>query len=134
LNQPVTAHLDAIADRQFTGKIEAISTIASEDFNAGWPIPRNFDLRITLDQADARLRPGMTAEITVIVDRLRNVLIIPVHASFQKEGETFAYVWTGSKFRQQAIEVSKRSGDRVVVTKGLEAGDRIALEDPSEKE
>ena len=134
LNQPVTVHLDGIPDRQFTGKIEVISTLASEDFNAGWPIPRNFDLRISLDQADARLRPGMTAEITVIVDRLQNVLIIPVHASFQKEGETVAYIWTGSKFRPQAIAVSKRSGDRVVVTKGLEPGDRIALEDPSEKE
>jgi RND family efflux transporter MFP subunit len=134
LNQPVTVHLDAIPDRQFSGKIEAISTIASEDYSAGWPIPRNFDLRITLDQPDPRLRPGMTAEITVIVDRLPNVLIIPVHATFQKDGETFAYIWNGSKFRHQAIEVSRRSGDRVVVTKGLEADDRIALEDPSEKE
>jgi HlyD family secretion protein len=134
VNQPVTVHLDAIPDRQFSGKIGEISTIASEDYTAGWPIPRNFNLRITLDQPDPRLRPGMTAQITVIVDRLPNVLIIPVHATFQKQGETFAYIWNGSRFRQQAIEVSRRSGDRVVVTKGLDAGDRIALEDPSEKE
>jgi HlyD family secretion protein len=133
-NQSVTIHMDAIPDRQFMGKIDGISTIASEDYSAGWPIPRNFDLRITLDQLDPRLRPGMTAQITIIVDRILDVLIIPVHATFQKEGETFAYVWDGSKFRQHMVEVSKRSGDRVVIGKGLQTGDRVALEDPTAEE
>ena len=128
--QPVTVHLDAIPDRQFTGAIEEIGTLASEDFSAGWPIPRNFDLRIILDQSDPRLKPGMTAQVTVIVDRVRDALAIPVQASFQKEGETLAYVWNGSKFRPQPIEVSRRSGDRILVAKGLQAGDRIALQDP----
>ena len=130
-NQTVTVHLDAIPDRQFRGKIEEISTIASEDYSAGWPIPRNFDLRITLDELEPRLRPGMTAQIAIIVDRIPDVLIIPVHATFQKEGETFAYVWDGSKFRQHAVEVSRRSGDRVVIGKGLQTGDRVALQDPT---
>ena len=134
LNQSVTIHLDAIPDRQFTGKIDEISTIASEDYSAGWPIPRNFDLRITLDQLDPRLRPGMTAQITIIVERIPDVLIIPVHATFQKEGETFAYVWDGSKFRQHVVEVSKRSGDRVVIGRGLQTGDRVALQDPTAEE
>jgi len=134
VNQSVTVHLDAIPDRQFTGKIDEISTIASEDYSAGWPIPRNFDLRITLDQLDPRLRPGMTAQITIIVDRIPDVLIIPVHATFQKEGETRAYVWDGSRFRQHVVEVSKRSGDRIVIEKGLKPGDRVALQDPTAEE
>ena len=134
LNQSVTIHMDAIPDRQFTGKVNEISTIASEDYSAGWPIPRNFDLRITLDQLDPRLRPGMTAQITIIVDRILDVLIIPVHATFQKEGETFAYVWDGSKFSRHVVEVSKRSGDRVVIGKGLQTGDRVALQDPTVEE
>jgi len=129
--QLVTIHLDAIPDRQFTGTIEEISTLASEDFSAGWPIPRNFDVRIILDQSDPRLKPGMTAQVTVIVDRVRDALSIPVEGSFQKEGETLAYVWSGSKFRPQAIEISRRSGDRILVAKGLQPGDRIALQDPT---
>ncbi len=129
--QPVTVHLDAIPDRQFTGRIEDISALATEDFSAGWPVPRDFDVRIVLDDSDPRLKPGMTAQVTVIVDRVRDALAIPVQASFQKEGETLAYVWSGSKFRTQAIEISRRSGDRVLVAKGLQAGDRIALQDPA---
>jgi HlyD family secretion protein len=131
LKQSVTVHLDAIPDVQFTGTIEEISTLASEDFSAGWPIPRNFDVRIILDQSDPRLKPGMTAQVTVIVDRVRDALTIPVQASFQKEGETLAYVWSGSKFRTQPIEISRRSGDHILVAKGLQPGDRIALQDPT---
>lgn len=129
--QPITVHLDAIPDRQFTGRIEDISALATEDFSAGWPIPRNFDVRIILDDSDSRLKPGMTAQVTVIVDRVRDAVAIPVQASFQKEGETLAYVWSGSKFRPQPIEISRRSGDRVLVAKGLQPGDRIALQDPA---
>lgn len=129
--QPVTVHLESIPDRQFTGNIEEISTLASEDFSAGWPFPRNFNVRIVLNQFDQRLRPGMTSQVTVIVDRVADALTIPVQASFQKEGETLAYILRGSKFRAQPIQISRRSGDRILVSSGLQPGDRIALQDPT---
>jgi HlyD family secretion protein len=134
LNETVSAQLDAIPDRQFTGKIEQISTIATIDFSAGWPIPRNFNLVIGLDQADARLKPGMTTQLTVVVDRVPNALTIPVEASFQKSGHNVAYVWQGSKFEERVIDVGRRSRDRILVAKGLSPGERVALKDPSVKE
>lgn len=134
LIQNVTAQLDAIPDRQFTGKIEQISTIATMDFSAGWPIPRNFNLLITLDQADARLKPGMTAQLTIVVDKVPDALTIPVEACFQKSGQTVAYVWRGSKFEERVIEVRRRSRDRILIAKGLTPGDRVALKDPTVKE
>jgi RND family efflux transporter MFP subunit len=134
LNQPVTVQLDALPDRQFTGKLEQIGTIATTDFTAGWPIPRNFNLQIALDQQDARLKPGMTANATVIVDRIPDAITIPVQAMFQKSGETVVYVWNGSGFREQAIQVGRTSRDRILVVRGLNAGDRVALKDPTVKE
>src|ERR1022692_1407108 len=124
LKEAVSAQLDAIPDRQFTGTIEQISTIATIDFSAGWPIPRNFNLDIALDQTDARLKPGMTAQLTIVVDRVPDALTIPVEASFQKSGQTVTYVWDGSKFQEHVIEVERRSRDRILVAKGLRPGDR----------
>ncbi|HEY1903354.1 MAG TPA: HlyD family efflux transporter periplasmic adaptor subunit [Terracidiphilus sp.] len=132
--QPVTLQLDAIADRQFTGKIERIGTIATSDFSAGWPIPRNFDLQISCDQSDPRLKPGMTVQITVITDRVPNAITIPAQASFLKSGQTVAYVWNGSAFRERAIQIERRSRDRILISSGLEQGDLVALQDPSGKE
>jgi HlyD family secretion protein len=133
-HQTATVQLDAIPDRQFTGKLEQIGTIATMDFSGGWPIPRNFNLQIALDQNDPRLKPGMTAQVTVVVDRIPDAITIPVQASFQKSGQTVVYVADGSRFREQPIEVSRRSRDRILVAKGLRAGDRVALQDPSVKE
>ena len=45
LKQAATGQLDAIADRQFTGYIERIGTIASTDFSGGWPFPGILILR-----------------------------------------------------------------------------------------
>jgi HlyD family secretion protein len=131
LQQAVSVHLDAIVDRQFTGKIDKISTIASSDFNGGWPFPRNFDLSITLDQADPRLKPGMTAQLTVVVARIPNAIVLPSQATFQKSGQILAYVWDGSKFQERPLQIGRRSGDRVLITKGLNAGDRVSLSDPT---
>jgi HlyD family secretion protein len=132
--QKVAVHMDAIADREFSGKIAQISTIATSDFSGGWPFPRNFDLGIALDQTDARLKPGMSAQLTVIVNKIPNALTIPVQASFQKSGKTVAYVWEGSSFQERVIEVGRRSGDRLLVVNGLSPDDRVALADPTVKE
>ena len=59
---------------------------------------------------------------------------LPVQASFQKSGQTVAYVWAGSKFQERVIEIGRRSGDRLLVAKGLSPGDRVALQDPTGKE
>ena len=132
VNEPVTAQLDAIVDRQFTGHIEKISTIATSDFSAGWPIPRNFDLQIALDQSDPRLRPGMTVHVTVIVHRVPNAITIPAQASFMKSGRNVAYVWDGTSFAERAIRVERKSRDRLLISEGLRPGDLVALTDPTE--
>jgi HlyD family secretion protein len=133
-NQPVTVLLNAIPDRQFTGHIEQISAIASSDFSGGWPITRNFILEIVLDQTDARFKPGISGQVTVVVDRVENALTLPSQALFLRSGKNVAYVWRGNQFEEREIEVGRRSGDKILVAKGLNAGEQVALSDPTAKE
>jgi HlyD family secretion protein len=133
-DQKITAHFDGLPDRDFTGQTKQISTIATQDFSGGWPFPRNFDVAVSLDQADARLRPGMGANVRVTVDRVPNAIMIPAQASFQKSGRTVAYVLRGTKFDERRIDVARRSGDRLLVAKGLQSGEKVALQDPTLKE
>jgi len=132
--QPVTLQLNAIPDRQFTGHIEQIGEIASLDFSGGWPITRNFILLIVLDQTDPRFKPGITGDVTVVVDKVPNALTMPAQALFQKSGQNVAYVWRGGQFEERAIEVGRRSGDRILVAKGVSGGEQVALRDPTSKE
>jgi len=133
-DQPVTVQLNAIPDRQFTGHISEIGQIASLDFSSGWPINRNFTLEIGLDQTDPRFKPGITGDVTVVVDRVANALIMPSQALFQKSGQNLAYVWRGGEFEERNIEIGRRSGDKIMVARGVSAGEQVALRDPTVKE
>ena len=132
--QSVTVQLNAIPDRQFTGHIEQIGALASMDFSGGWPPTRNFVLEIALDQTDSRFKPGISGQVTVIVDRVPDAITIPTQAMFQKSGQNVAYVWRGTQFEERVIDVSKRSGDKIMVAKGVSAGEQVALRDPTAKE
>jgi HlyD family secretion protein len=134
VKQPVTVQLNAMPDREFTGHIEQIGAIASIDFSGGWPFPRNFILLIALDQADPRFKPGLTGQVMVVVDRVPDALTIPAQALFQRSGQNVAYVWQGTQFEERAIEVGRRSGDKIMIAKGVRAGEQVALKDPTAKE
>src|SRR5271169_1084722 len=134
VKQRVTVQLNAIPDRQFTGHIEQIGAIASLDFSSGWPITRNFILEIVLDQTDSRFKPGISGQVTVIVDRVADAITIPAQAMFQKSGQNVAYVWRGTEFEERAIEVGRKSGDKIMVARGVSAGEQVALRDPTAKE
>ncbi len=132
--QPVTVQFNAITDRQFTGHIEQIGEIASLDISGGWPLVRNFTLLIVLDQSDARFKPGLTGQVTVQVERVPNAIVIPVQAMFQKSGQNVVYVWRSGEFAEIPIQVGRKSGDKILVAKGVTPGEKLALRDPTAKE
>lgn len=133
VEQSATVRVDAIPDKEMTGRVAIISTLAKPDFSS-WPPTKNFDLAVQLAQGDPRLRPGMSATARVAVDRLPNSLLIPVEAIFNKDTRTVVYVLSGAKFSERTVEVGRRGSGQAVVLKGLRAGERVALKDPTLKE
>jgi HlyD family secretion protein len=131
LGQTGSVRIEAVPDGSFEGRIEIISPTASLDFNAGWPVPRNFTVEVALANSDARLAPGMGAVVRVAVDRVADGIVIPSAALFRKAGRTVAYVRRGSKFEETSVEVLRRSGDEALIAKGLQPGEQLALKDPT---
>ena len=131
MGQSAAIRVDAVPDGSFSGKIDTISPTASLDFNAGWPVPRNFSVELALASSDARLAPGMGAVVRVAVGRVADGIVIPSSALFRKAGRTVVYVRRGSKFEEIPVEVSRRSGDEALIAKGLQPGEQLALKDPT---
>ena len=54
---------------------------------------------------------------------------LPATALLEKDGKTFVWVVdpTKSTVSQRAVTVGSREGDRVVVTSGISAGERIVI-------
>jgi HlyD family secretion protein len=129
--QSLSVRIDALPDRSFDGHVETISPTASMDFNAGWPFPRDFSVEVALSESDPRLSPGMSATVRVAVAKYPDGIVIPALAVFRKAGRTVTYVRRGSKFEEAQVEVSRRSGDEVLIAKGLKPGELVAMKDPS---
>jgi HlyD family secretion protein len=131
VGQTATVRVDAIPDKEFTARVRRISEIASTDFSGGWPFPRNFSIDFTLANPDPRLRPGMSANVRIAVDRVPNGIIIPAEALFHREGQGVVYVLHGSRYEERVVQADRRSGDQILVAEGVEPGERVALRDPT---
>ena len=131
VEQTTEIHVDAVPDRTLAGRVEAISPTASLDFNGGWPIPRNFSVDVAFSESDPRLAPGMSATVRVAVAKIPDGIVIPAGAVFRKSGRAVTYLLRGSKFEETPVEVSRRNTEQVLLARGLQPGERVALKDPT---
>ena len=132
LGQAVSVRVDAIPDKEFTAMLDFVSPIAVLVFRGGATSEKTFPARATLKNLDARLSPGMSASAEVIIEREPKKLLIPIRASFDKDGKPAAWLQTGSSFKLVPIEVGRRNDDEIVVTSGLKEGDIVTLETPAD--
>jgi HlyD family secretion protein len=80
---------------------------------------------------DVLLRPGLLADVQIIVEKFPNAVHIPAQAVFDKEGKLIVYVKNGNKFEERQIKIAKRSESTLVIASGLKANEVIALTDPT---
>ncbi|RPI11868.1 MAG: HlyD family efflux transporter periplasmic adaptor subunit [Acidobacteriales bacterium] len=77
------------------------------------------------------LRPGLLADLEVIIEKIPNAISIPAQAVFEKEGKPVVYVRSGERFEERAVRLAKRSESTMVIASGLKAGEEVALADPT---
>jgi RND family efflux transporter MFP subunit len=128
--QRVIVRADAVPDKELVGKIGDISALARVDFSS-WPPQRNFNMMVQLDQMDPRLRPGMNTTVRVAIDRVADAVLIPARAIFEKEGRSVAYVQLPrGGWDERVVQIARRGQEQLVVSEGVQPGERVALKDP----
>src|SRR5271166_327575 len=132
LMQPVKVHVDALPDRDFNARLDWISPIATVAFKGMGLTEKTFSAYATLPNAGGRLKPGMTGTAQIVIERQPSQLLIPIRASFTEEGKPAVYLQAGNEFVLRPIEAGKRNDTDIVVLKGLQQNDIVALENPAE--
>jgi HlyD family secretion protein len=122
-NQPVELTFDAIPDLTEQG---TVLSIAPDGTNISGVT--NFYATIVLNHTDPRLRGGLTAEASVQVSGLTNVLVVPNSAVIRQGSEAFVNVPgpDGRPVRQQ-FQPGIVGDDRTQVVSGLAEGQPILL-------
>ncbi len=127
MDQPCSVRVDAYPDTLFRGKVTLIGMLATERFESGIG-DKYFQLTVALAGKNDRLRPGMTARITVDSENATNILFIPVHAVFNDGSQTVSYrMAKDGTFREKAVVLGRQNEDLVEVVSGLDRGDWVSL-------
>ncbi len=128
--EPVEVRVDALPEALFGAHIKTVASMASSDMWGG-DNTRRFDATFALDKPDSRLRPGFTAHLTIVGDQVKNVLVLPRQAIFEKAGKPIVYAKAGNGFEARDVKIKYRSESRVAV-EGLSEGVEVALVNPEE--
>jgi RND family efflux transporter MFP subunit len=116
--QPAEVRVRAIPGQRFEGRVEYVGRRA-DDMSKTYPV------RVVVRNTARRLRSGMVAEVTVAAREYEDVVAIERDWIVDRYGEPAVYVASDSLAVLKRLSLGRVIGDRVIVTAGLEAGDRM---------
>jgi RND family efflux transporter MFP subunit len=132
VGEKASLQIDGKPGTSFSGKVTQVDKLARPRFPR---VPvQYFGATVSLDKTNAAMmKPGARVRAVLDVESRTGAFSIPRQAIFEKQGQKLVYRKKGSGFEPVPIEIGSSSAGRVVVTKGLRAGDEIALRDPTDE-
>lgn len=125
LGQSVEVRLDAFPGAAFKGRVSHIGWMPSDA--SGVVV---FPVNIALEPAEVPLRPGLSAEVAIVVEQAANALIIPMDALHEAAGGLEVVRIRADGGRERVPVVTGVSDGRwVEIVEGLAEGDRIVASD-----
>jgi RND family efflux transporter MFP subunit len=130
--QAVTSVLDAYPDWQIPSRV--ITTIPAADRQKATVL-----VRIAFEGLDPRILPDMGVKVTFLREAGRDgaaatqpATLVP-RSALRTEGDApVAFVIRGETVERRAVRTGGTDGDRIEVVAGLQPGDRVVLNPPSE--
>lgn len=120
VGQSANVTYPAFPDIVSQGTVTAIASVANSDSNYGGGSV-TFNVDILIEAPDSRLKPGMTAEVSVVTEQLDDVVIVPTMALMTEDGENYyvnvATDAEGKKTRRVKVTVVTQNDNEAVVGK-----------------
>ena len=126
---PATVLVDAYPEARFQGIVSSIGVLAEKRTTVKSP-EKYFHVTIAIQEHDDRLRPGMTAKVDILSDEVSNVLLVPLHAIFEKEGRKYCYVSVGDGYDLREVSLGIQNEDFAEIKEGLTEGEEVCLIEP----
>ena len=120
VGQSANVTYPAFPDIVSQGTVTAIASVANSDSNYGGGSV-TFNVDILIEAPDSRLKPGMTAEVSVVTEQLDDVVMVPTMALMTEDGENYyvnvATDAEGKKSRRVKVNVVTQNDNEAVVGK-----------------
>lgn len=121
VGQSANVTYPAFPDIVSQGTVTAIASVANSDSASGSGGSVTFNVDILIEAPDSRLKPGMTAEVSVVTEQLDDVVMVPTMALMTEDGEHYyvnlATDSEGKKTRRVKVTVVTQNDNEAVVGK-----------------
>ena len=133
--QRVTFTVDAFPDDSFEGRVTQVRQQATTESNVV-----TYEVVISAPNNDLKLKPGLTANVTIFTLEKNGVLAVPAKAlrfmpneALLQKGQTISDVeaphklWTleGQTFKAHKVEIGTSNGMMTEITSGIAAGTEV---------
>ena len=118
---PVRITFDVYPDEVFEGKVNYISPVLSE-------ANRTFEIEVVLQNKDGRLKPEMSADITVEKSAPEDAIVLPQDLIVDIGSEKFVFVLENDLARKRVVGIGGRKNNDVLISSGLSVGDKLIYE------
>ena len=121
VGQKATVRIDAFPKRRLTGAVVFVAYKAD-------PATKTFMVKVLVNNQKHLIRPGMIARVGFVRRVIAKALVAPLFALVDKGGERILFVEKDGVAHARTVSTGIIEEDRIQITKGLKAGDRLIVE------
>lgn len=119
--------VDALPDRTFTGRVERVAPLPDSENRWLNPNLKVYMTDVAISGEHPEIKPGMSAQVKIIINELKDVLTIPLHAVTTRGDERICFVMTSSGPKPRTVETGDYNDKFIEVKKGLKEGEKVVL-------
>ncbi|MCX7000272.1 MAG: efflux RND transporter periplasmic adaptor subunit [Candidatus Sumerlaeota bacterium] len=117
---PVRIVSDSLPDREFTGTVFMVGVGLDAHTRTG-------QIEIRVPNPERRLRPGMFTRMNIVLERHKDVPVVPDAALIRRGEDIFTYVVNNSRIHSSRLVLGISEGDYHEVLEGLQPGDMVIV-------
>lgn len=130
IGQPARITVDAYSDDVLTGEVTRVALVPDSGHRWLNPDLRLFPTTVSIDGSYEWFRPGMTAEVEIIVNELEDVVYVPIQAVVSHGGRRHVYVVEDGQAAARPVETGDYNDRFIHIEQGLEEGEEVLLQPP----
>jgi multidrug resistance efflux pump len=122
--------VDAFPDQVLTGEVTKMGVLPDSQNRWMNPDLKVYLTTITVDGTHDWVKPGMSAKVEILVNRLDNCVYVPIQAVSPDNGKQFCFVSGGLKPERREVETGDFNDEFIEIKKGIVEGERVLLRPP----
>ena len=131
---PVTIRLKAFPGQELEGHVEKVNNMPEPDSRYG-PSIKQYETIVAVEPSSLPLRPGLTGELAILVNRLDDALLLPGQAVFRHgDADYCILLLEDGRWEARPVELGPNNGKFVIVLGGIEEGRRVVLDSATHRD